>query len=172
MTISVAYLSDGSIRAEKDGVVSCLPLGIFLESDARVPQWIKDWLASGNSVAEYSLPSPTINDVIAERSRRLTLGFDYDFGDARRVHHIGTTDDDMKGWDEVSKATQAMIALGLGSQTLTIVTNTGPATVTANEWQQILVAATAARQPIWAGSFALQSMNPIPANYADDSYWS
>jgi hypothetical protein len=53
----------------------------------------------------YGLPDPvvTVADVVAERARRLALGFLYDFGDARGVHHIGTTLDDMNGWDEVAK---------------------------------------------------------------------
>lgn len=117
-------------------------------------------------------PPPTAEDVAGERSRRLALGFDFDFGDGRGVHHIGTTDRDMKGWDEVSKASQAAIALGLSSSPLNIVTDTGPVVVTALEWQQILLAASVHRQPIWAASFALQSMNPIPTDYTSDSYWA
>ena len=125
---------------------------------------------------EVAIPDPepqpvTIEEVAAERRRRLALGFDYDFGDARGVHHIGTTAADMVGWDEVTKASQAMIALGAGSSAINIVTETGPATVTAIEWQSILLAASAARQPLWAASFALQAMDPIPADYADDVYW-
>lgn len=116
-------------------------------------------------------PAPTAEDVIAERARRLALGFDYDFGDGRGVHHIGTTDADMKGWDEVAKASSAFIALGAPTTEIAIVTDTGPVTVTALEFQAILAAATAARQPIWAASFALQAMDPIPVDYADNSYW-
>jgi hypothetical protein len=52
-----------------------------------------------------------------------------------------------------------------------IVTDTGPVQVTATEWQQIIVAASQFGQPIWAASFALQAMDPIPENYQDDSYW-
>jgi len=110
--------------------------------------------------------------VVQERERRLSLGFDYDFGDARGVHRIGTNEQDMKGWDEVSKASQAAIAVGMPTAPMHIVTETGPATVTALEWQQILLAASVARQPIWAASFALQAMAPIPADYTSDTYWS
>lgn len=109
--------------------------------------------------------------VIAERKRRLALGFDYDFGDDRGVHRIGTTEADLKGWDEVTDIASADIALGNGSTAISIATDTGPCTVTALEWQSILVAAGAFRQPIWAASFALQAMDPIPADFTDDSYW-
>lgn len=115
--------------------------------------------------------APSIDDVIAERSRRLALGFDYDFGDARGLHHIGTTPQDMEGWGEVRDASNAFIALGLPNATINIVTNTGPVTITAMEFQSILAAATAARQPVWSASFGLQAMSPIPADYADDEYW-
>lgn len=122
----------------------------------------------------FTPPAPkpiTPAQVIAERSRRLALGFDYDFADTRGVHRIGTTPDDMRGWDEVTTWASAAIALGNGSSTLTVVTDTGPVTVTALEWQSILAAATAFRQPIWGASFALQAMEPIPQDYASDQHW-
>lgn len=132
----------------------------------------------GEKYGEYSLvpwfmeePDPTSDNVIVERSRRLALGFDYDFGDARGVHHIGTTAADLAGWDEVSKAAQAAINLGAADAKFEIVTDTGLATLTAMEWQLILVAAGQHRQPIWATSFALQAMAPIPRDYANDKYW-
>ena len=124
-------------------------------------------------VAPY-VPMPvavTGDQIIAGRGRRLSLGFDYDFGDARGVHHIGTTPDDMVGWDEVTKVANAMLATSTPG-TITIVTNTGPTEVTPLEWQAVLVAAGAARQPIWQASFVLQAMDPIPADYATNpAYW-
>jgi hypothetical protein len=130
----------------------------------------------GITVEEIADPEPepyqpTVDDVIAERARRLALGFDYDFGDERGVHRIGTTDNDMKGWDEVTKISNAFLAIGENDATIQIETNTGPTQVTALEWQYILIAAAQFRQPIWLASFALQKMDPIPEDYADDSYW-
>lgn len=101
----------------------------------------------------------------------LSLGFDYDFGDDRGTHRIGTTEADMIGWDEVAKGSQAAINLGAPETVINIVTDTGPVTVTALEFQAILSAATLHRQPIWAASFALQAIEPIPADFADDSHW-
>ncbi len=47
--------------------------------------------ASAEFIAQRELDAqpvpPTPADVIAERERRPALGFDYDFGDARGVHH-------------------------------------------------------------------------------------
>ncbi len=111
--------------------------------------------------------------VIRERARRLALGFDYDFGDARGVHHIGTTEADMIGWDEVTKFTNALINAGDTTTTVGIVTNTGPTQVTPTEWNAILIAAGQFRQPIWQGSFVLQAMEEVPADYAsNDAYWT
>ena len=115
---------------------------------------------------------PTVDDVAAERERRLALGFDYDFGDARGVHRFATSEADMRGWDEVTKWAHAAIALGDPDATMHILTETGPCVVTAQEWQSVLMAATAARQPLWAASFALQAMSPIPSDYAtNEAYW-
>lgn len=113
----------------------------------------------------------SVVEVVAERERRLGLGFDYDFGDERGVHRIGTTPGDMVGWDEVTKFANAMVALGDTTSTITIVTDTGPTTVTALEWQAVLVAAGVFRQPIWQASFMLQAMDPIPVDFAAAAYW-
>jgi len=134
-----------------------------------------DAMTGEQTVAADIAPSfnqvPTIGDVTRERNRRLEAGFTYDFGDARGVHFFATKESDMGGWDEVSKGAQAAIALGHSGTSIDLVTETGPVTVTALEWQQILVAATAHRQPIWQASFLLQAMSPIPVDLVDDSYW-
>ena len=129
------------------------------------------WLTRGNVPDPHVAPPPTADDVIRERERRLAVGFDYDFADARGVHRIGTTDADMKGWDEVTKVANAMLALGDTASTIGIVTETGPTQVTSLDWQHVLVAAGAFRQPIWATSFALQTMDPLPADVTADELW-
>lgn len=160
-----------------------LPNGDFVHG-ARAGDALGDWKlverwgtwGTANSIAFVDgkiLVTRTITPdlVVAERERRLSLGFDYDFGDARGAHHIGTTDADMKGWDEVTMASQAAIALGLPETPISIVTDTGAVNITAQEWQKILLSASQHRQPIWAASFALQAMNPIPVDYNNDIYW-
>ncbi len=116
-------------------------------------------------------PVLTIDDIVSERDRRLEAGFDFNFGDDRGVHRIGTTKADMIGWDEVSKGATAACLLGVPEAPMSIETNTGLAAITAGEWLQIVVAATEFRQPIWLASFALAQMNPIPADFADNRYW-
>lgn len=110
-------------------------------------------------------------EIVAERSRRLALGFDFDFGGVRGVHHIATSESDMAGWNEVTMAAQALLAQGDGETAIQIVTDTGPCEVTAAEWMDVLVAAAAHRQPIWGASFALQAMEPLPADVTADIYW-
>mgnify|MGYP000978948781 CR=1 FL=1 len=131
-----------------------------------------EWISNGGIPDPFVISREVmIENVLSERARRLALGFDYDFGDTRGIHRIGTTEQDMKGWDEVTKVTNAMIALNDTTSTINIVTNTGPTSVTAMEWQQVLIAAGIFRQPIWAASFVLQSMDPIPLDYMEDIYW-
>ncbi len=110
-------------------------------------------------------------EIKAECRRRLALGFDYQFDDARGVHHIATTPEDMAGWDEVTAVASAFIAIGSNEETITIHTDTGVTQVTATEWQHILVAAGRHRQRIWLASFHLQNQDPIPADFSDDSHW-
>lgn len=117
-------------------------------------------------------PDPTIDDIVAERDRRLQLGFKYDFGDTRGVHHMGATEADMRRWmDEVTPLAQAFLNSDQPGGEILIATNTAPVTVTAQEWQSILIAAANYRQPLYQASFALQAMNPIPADYASNNYW-
>ena len=127
-----------------------------------------------NRPANFRRPSrtPLVSqaDVSRERDRRLALGFDYDFGDARGVHRIGTTKGDEEGWDEVTKIALSRNAIG-STDPITIMTDTGPAVVTPLEWLAVLEAAAAFRQPIWQASFVLQAMDPIPDDYAEDSHW-
>lgn len=106
---------------------------------------------------DTSSPVATAADVQAECARRLSLGFDYDFEDERGVHRIGTTERDMAGWDEVTKLAQALINAGTAGESITIATDTGVCQVTATEWNAVLLAAAAFRQPIWQASFTIQA---------------
>lgn len=159
---------NSSIEIEIDGVTMFVPD----DMSNRHRQEIADWEAQGNTIPPYIEPGPTAQDIWNEKDRRLALGFDYTFNDARGVQRIGTTPSDMVGWDEVSKFAQALINVGQSSTEMTIMTNTGVVQLTAIEWQSIMLAAAAFRQPIWGKSFAIASMNPIPSNFTDDSYWT
>jgi hypothetical protein len=125
--------------------------------------WVLGWTID-------TIPA-TAEMVEQERDRRLALGFDFDFHDARGVHHIGTSKEDMIGWDEVTTWSQAMINLGNATSTTMIKTDTGLVQIAASEWQQVLAAAAAFRQPIWAASFALKEQSPIPTDFVDDLWW-
>lgn len=120
--------------------------------------------------AEELRGRPSASDIASERARRLALGFQYDFGDARGVHRIGTTPADMIGWGEVSTFAGALLDSGDTTTTIAIVTDTGPCLVTAAEWRAVEIAAAAFRQPIWASSFVL--MQSRPEDYASDAHWA
>lgn len=127
--------------------------------------------ASAQAIVDaYDPNAPTVELIATERNRRLALGFDYDFGDKRGVHHIGTSPADMVGWGEVSTYAGALLDMGDVETKIAIVTDTGPCEVTAPEWRAIEVAAAAFRQPIWAKSFVLSAL--LPTDYANDAHWS
>lgn len=165
MNITNARYSDAlqqSIIALVDGVEMTIPVSPGNRHYAEI-------VGKGITPAPWEPPAPTEADVIAERQRRLALGFDFDFGDARGVHRIGTTPADMAGWQEVTDYARALTASG--DTTIAIVTDTGPVQVTAAEWDAILLAAARFRQPIWGASFQIAAMSPIPADYTADAYW-
>lgn len=155
------------IRCHRDGGGT-----LIIDGDGEIPNAVKSWLAGGGVPTPYTAPAVTVDQVVAERERRLSLGFTYNFGNGRGAHRIGMSAADMIGWDEVTKSANALINLGAPATPMPIVTDTGPVTVTAMEWQAVLVAATQFRQPIWMASFALQALALIPSDYADDSHWA
>lgn len=173
MTVISIIYTDASNATVKttyaDGTAS---FGPYPSNDGPTRAAHEAFIAGGGSVTAYTAPAPTADDVAAERTRRMALGFDYNFGAPRGVHHIQTTEADMKGWDEVTTLANALIASGQPNATINILTGTGPTQVTATEWQSVLLAAAAFRQPLWAKSFTLQAMSPIPADYKNDSYWT
>ena len=182
------YDQNGFFIGESIADESPLEPGVFLipamATTISPPENMDDFLLKFNNstwgYVPYTEPEiepeiePTVTPAMVknERNFRLSSGFDYDFKDSRGIHRIGTTNEDMVGWDEVTKFAQAAINLKAGTTTIDISTNTGLCTVTALEWQKILIAAAQYRQPIYAAFFNLQSMNPIPLDYKNDSYWS
>lgn len=117
---------------------------------------------------------PSIDDVAAERDMRLSMDIVYDFGDddPRGKQYFGMTPADRKGWDVVTQLANALVLSGNPNAQIGVRTNTGPISVTAAEWQAVLIHAGIVQQPFYQASFALQDMWPnIPADYRDDSYW-
>lgn len=106
-----------------------------------------------------------------ERQRRLTAGFIYDFKDERGKHLIGTTTEDDAGWDRVTKLANAYILSDNPNGEIEIETNTGVVKITAKEWQKILLSRGAFEQPLFAISFRLQKLDPIPQDVDKPEYW-
>lgn len=165
----LAIVSDGVVVNRIIGVPGFAG-GIECDADVGI-----GWTYDGTTFtapASPPAPAPTVDDVITERDRRLGLGFDYDFGGAVGKVHISTTSQDMAGWNEVTMLANALIASGSGTTTIAIVPETAPVEITAQQWQAVLIAAGTFRQPIWAASFTLEAMDPIPSDYASDSHWT
>lgn len=189
--IAIVYAQDGLIRrhftsidAETDiatlamyvdeGLAQATDKVFYSEAEPSGQQGYID-LSIDPPIAFLDQTAPKSHDelvavIVSERGRRLARGFDYDFGDARGVHRIGTSDQDMRGWDDVTRLAGAMINSAIDTP-IAIITETGPTTVTPSEWQLILVAAGEFGQPIWQASFLLQAMDPIPQDITDNAYW-
>jgi len=122
---------------------------------------------------EDAAPPPpiTADQVWAEKDRRWAFGFQYDFGDARGVHHIATTPKDLEDWQKVTSLAQALLNGGQTTFPITIYTTNGAIQITPVEWQSVLIAAAQFFQPTLDAAAALVAMDPIPADYADDKYW-
>jgi hypothetical protein len=134
--------------------------------------WHQVWIVTDASQAEVeSIMNMRREAIRQERDARLERGFIYDFGLGRGPHLIGTTPSDMRGWDEVTKLGQAALNIGQPEMAITIKTGTGMVQITAQEWQGVLLAAAAFRQPIFAADFALRAMPEPPEDFADDKYW-
>lgn len=132
---------------------------------------IGDTYSNGQFISpEPPVFAPTAEDVARERDRRLALGFDYDFGDGRGVHRIGTTEADLRGWSEVSTYAGALLDSGDTTTRIAIATDTGACEMTAAEWRAVEIAAAQFRQPIWARSFVL--MQTLPMDYTADAHWA
>lgn len=136
-------------------------------NENQVARWyVNKWIVEpkpGSNVDSNGDPLPPTQDELLERVKTfreeiLANGFDYDFGDARGVHSFATTEEDMKGWEEVAKLANALSALGDNISKIDILTETGPVQVTAQEWAQILVYSAAThRQPVWLASFQVSA---------------
>ena len=142
---------------------------IVIVGDGQIAEACRVFLAQGGAVTPFAASQTSVEDIVRERNRRLAIGFDYDFGDARGVHRIGTTPSDMIGWGEVSTYAGALLDSGDTTTTIAIVTDTGPCSVTSAEWRAIEIAAAVFRQPIWSRAFEL--MRTMPADYASDARW-
>lgn len=129
--------------------------------EAGAPQdgWGEEGLADDHPdiLAFRNRPAVLVDYAKALCEQKLAGGFDYDFGDARGVHRIGTTAGDLKGWDEVEKIFAIASRMGDLAKTVTIATDTGVAVINLGDWNGIMLAAEAFRQPIWAASFAIQA---------------
>ena len=109
--------------------------------------------------------------VLRERDRRFELGLPYKFPDSRGLHLFATTAEDMKGWADVDRIALRNVAIGKGGAPIDIVTEVGPVTVTSSEWLDVMEAFENLRQPVWAASFELLKMDPIPQDPTDPQYW-
>lgn len=156
-----------ALAHERDGFK--VLLGKALDADT---QRVNPITLRPNKIAGGRPRHVALQEIAFERERRLNAGFEYQFKDKRGSHRIGASDMDWAGWQEVNAhATKAMMR-GKPKTPLDIVTDTGPVTVTADEWLDMLDAIEAFRQPILLAAFRLAALKSIPNDVTSDSYWS
>jgi len=87
--------ADGNYLGSFDGLDEEIPADMANGIEVPVPPQDGLQLWDGD---KWLPAAPTPDMLTEEVNRRLSLGFDYDLGDGRGVHHFGTTDADMKRW--------------------------------------------------------------------------
>lgn len=156
-----------------------IPAGCVVTAPPEIPEGkLARWIGTEWELIDVAEPAPEAEPeaeewtLAQERDRRLAMGFSFDFGDERGVHIIGTTADDMRGWDEVSQICDLIRRGVIDQPAIGISTETGDVEITPAEWDLVVAAAAAFRQPVWQASFALANLDELPADFADDAWWS
>lgn len=153
------FTEAGQISATFDGVQMIIPDDMSNRHRREIEEL-------GVTIAAYVPPAPTNDDVNAERQRRIVGGAVFN------GIHVTGRDQDIVNLTNLALAAQVRIA---GGDTTTLTTYRDGGNVdhdlTPSEvldlWQQ----ASARVSAIYAASWALKAMEPIPADFANDSYW-
>lgn len=150
------YTEKGSILATIDGTT--LPVPDYAGNRHR--RMIAEWEAQGNTIPAYSPPAVTVDMVRQEGARRLAaLVADY-------------TELERETWK--GQLEEARVVLDGGSSDL-LDTLAAPRSLTATEMATVIVgkadAFKTASGAILAAQEALLNMDPIPADYTDDTRW-
>jgi hypothetical protein len=153
------YTEGGAISATVDGVQLVIP-------DEMGNRHRREIAELGLTIATYVPPPPSGEDVNAERQRRILVGAVFN-----GVHVTGS-EEDARNLTNLALAAQMRIAAG-DTTTLTTFRDGGNVDhqLTPPQmlglWQQ----ASAHVSALYAASWALKAMNPIPADFANDNYW-
>lgn len=167
----IGYTESGSIRIEIDGLEMTVPDD--LSNRHRV--MIAEWEAEGNTIAPYEAPPSSPADIDRERDRRISGGFS--FGGV----FYQTRPEDRENIAGASTAALAAIMNGAepgdyrwhGGDT-DFVWIAADNSMHAMDAQTLFAFGQAAMAHKQAHIFAARSIKdaePIPADFADDTYW-
>lgn len=166
------FTQSGSIEITIDGVRMTVPDDMA----NRHRQMVAEWEEAGNVIPPYTPPSPSSEDVTAERDRRIAAGFMFngvffDF-DARAKANIA------------GAAQLAFMAVTAGAEPGDLFWNGGETEFTwiaadnssvPMDAHTVIAFGRAAAHHEQAHTMiarAIKDMAPIPGDYADDAYWS
>jgi hypothetical protein len=168
MITGARYSQSGAILAEIDGTIVTVP-DDMANGDRRA---IAAWIADGNAITAYVPPAPIGSDVDAERDRRIALGVAVTLADSSSFTVQTRDERDFRNVAGLSTAALAYKALG---QSPTIVFRDA-ANVNHNLTPDLVIEmglkVAAATESIYARSWALKAISPIPADCTSDTYWT
>ena len=158
----------GGILAEIDG------LETSVSEDPSTPgrQAVAEWEAAGNTITPYAPPPPSGQDVNVERANRIVEGNSFTVtGHAAPIQVTGT-DEDMRNLQGLAVAAQARMGRGDTTHVTTYrdgnneMHDLSPAQVF-ELWSK----GAAYIEAIYAASWAIKAMTPIPSPVSDDALW-
>jgi hypothetical protein len=165
------YTETGAIEATIDGVRLTVPDDMA----NRHRQMVAEWEAAGNTIPAWEPPAPTGADVNAERDRRIAAGFTFD----GKLY-----DFDSRAKANISGAAQlAFMAVVAGAEPgnfrwhggeVNFDWIAGDNSTVSMDAQTVIAFGRAAAHHEQAHIMiarGLKDMDPIPADYADDTYW-
>lgn len=137
-------------------------MGLFVATDEQL---------AAMSYTEGAAPAPTAAQVVAERDRRIEAGSTLSvtgYGDVQLAGDADTRAD----LQAQAMAAQLHIAAGNPTQSMQVRGTDGTVhTLNTTQMLELWSLGAAYIQGIFAASWTLEAMDPIPADYAADSRW-
>lgn len=163
----LGYAEDGSIRIEVDGVTKTVPAG----SPTAEGQMIAEWEAAGNTIPPFASPDLSASDVDREHDRRAAIGKTFTvagYGDVPLEGSLRTQTVLLA----LKDTARDMLAAGVTAPVLFFTDrDNGDHNLTPAQTIDLVDQGKAYMQALHEAKRLLKASPPIPADYADDSYW-
>jgi hypothetical protein len=172
ITIQSAWYSDPSESADSIQAQTYENGIVLVAINPAYVAALEAWVSAGSTIDAYAPPPPTNVAVTAEAERRIEGGVVVTVPGHTPTIYVQGRDKDTRNVQGLVTAAQLRLASG-DTTTLTsfrdgnnVMHELTPAQVVAL-WQESAVYVTT----VYNASWVIKAMAPIPADYADDSYW-